>query len=311
MLNPWLLRQQRIHLTRYPVGPVLTGLIDRFWAVRWDIPTATVHSQQVLTHPGANFSVGNAGVNETGTALGPVEARLNGVARTLATRVLAERGWTVAALTTPGGLGVFVTDPATYNDRVVPLTEALDTDDSELVEKISGQPNEESRVGVLARVLESVIAAADQSRVRRAREVAEVARLAESDRTVRRLGDLCSKSGVAPRSLQRMFMEYAGVSPTWVLRRYRLLDAAEEVREGQRVSWAKVAADLGYADQAHLTRDFRSAIGQTPAAYAESQVPGEDQLGWSGRSGMPIDATTGGPTEAGRMVGPGAGTPLT
>jgi AraC-like DNA-binding protein len=45
----------------------------------------------------------------------------------------------------------------------------------------------------------------------------------------------------------------------------------EAVREGRPVSWAKVAADLGYADQAHLIRDFRAAIGQTPAAYAGSQ----------------------------------------
>jgi AraC-like DNA-binding protein len=37
------------------------------------------------------------------------------------------------------------------------------------------------------------------------------------------------------------------------------------------VSWAEVAADLGSADQAHLTRDFRAATGQTPAAYAQAQ----------------------------------------
>ena len=68
-----------------------------------------------------------------------------------------------------------------------------------------------------------------------------------------------------------MFLRYAGVSPMWVIRRYRLLDAAESVREGTPVSWAEVAAGLGYADQAHLTRDFRAAIGQTPAAYASAQ----------------------------------------
>ena len=69
-----------------------------------------------------------------------------------------------------------------------------------------------------------------------------------------------------------MFLRFAGVSPVWVIRRYRLLDAAEAVREGQQVSWADVAAGLGYADQAHLIRDFRAATGQTPAAYAEAQA---------------------------------------
>ncbi len=67
-----------------------------------------------------------------------------------------------------------------------------------------------------------------------------------------------------------MFAEYAGVSPTWVLRRYRLLDAAESVRHGNNVVWAEVAAELGYSDQAHLVRDFSAAIGNTPAAYARS-----------------------------------------
>ena len=96
-----------------------------------------------------------------------------------------------------------------------------------------------------------------------ARHVAAVARLAETDRSVRRLADLCRLAGLRPRTLQRMFLRYAGVSPTWVLRRYRLLDAAEAVRDGRPVSWAEIAAGLGYADQAHLITDFRAAVGQT------------------------------------------------
>jgi len=68
-------------------------------------------------------------------------------------------------------------------------------------------------------------------------------------------------------------VQHAGVSPTWVLRRYRLLDVAEAVRNGERVSWAQVAADLGYADQAHLSRDFHAATGRTPAAYTQAQTP--------------------------------------
>ncbi|HEY5352762.1 MAG TPA: helix-turn-helix domain-containing protein [Streptosporangiaceae bacterium] len=268
ILDPWLLRQ-RLQLTRYPAGPALDGLIDRFWAVRWDLPPGTAHEQEVLTHPGANVSVGHANAEPDLRQPGPVEACLYGVARGLSARVLVGQGWTVAALTRPGGLGAFISGSAAeFTDRVVPLGQAFGTDEAALLRQVAAEPDEAARVALLAAALEQVV---DPERRLPAARVAEVARLAEVDRAVRRLGDLCERAGTGERTLQRMFLQYAGVSPTWVIRRYRLLEAAESVREGKPVSWAEIAAGLGYADQAHLTRDFRAAIGQTPAAYAESQ----------------------------------------
>ena len=43
------------------------------------------------------------------------------------------------------------------------------------------------------------------------------------------------------------------------------------VRDGRPVVWAEVAAELGYSDQAHLTRDFTALIGEPPARYARRQ----------------------------------------
>ena len=37
---------------------------------------------------------------------------------------------------------------------------------------------------------------------------------------------------------------------------------------GGDVDWAALARDLGYADQAHLTRDFTATLGTPPARYA-------------------------------------------
>ncbi|HEY7430826.1 MAG TPA: helix-turn-helix domain-containing protein [Streptosporangiaceae bacterium] len=270
ILDPWLLRQ-RVRLSRYPAGAGLEGVVDRFWAVRWDLPPGVAHQQQVLTHPGANVSVGNANARPGDREAGPVEARLNGVARRLTTRVLVGQGWAVAAMTRPGGLGAFITGPASgLTDRVVPLGEAIAVDGAALLARVVAEPDEAARIGLLAAALEQALV---PDRVGPASQVAGVARLAETNRAVRRLVDLCGLAGIRQRTLQRLFGEYAGVSPTWVIRRYRLQEAAEAVREGAPVSWAQVAADLGYADQAHLIRDFRAAIGQTPAAYAQAQAP--------------------------------------
>jgi AraC-like DNA-binding protein len=287
ILDPGLLRQ-RVRFTRYPVSPPLAGLIDHFWAVTWDLPAGTIHTQTLLTHPGCNLSVGHADARGGEDRDGKIEARLNGVARRLTTRTLKGRGWTVAALTTPGGLGAFIVEAASvFTGHIVPLGSALDLDEANLIKSIVAQPDEESRVKALKCVLEDLIEHVDTQKVRRAREVAQVARRVEIDRSLRRLSDVSNQVGIGPRMLQRMFLQYVGVSPTWVMRRYRLLDAAEAVKEGQPVSWSAVAADLGFADQAHLSREFRSAIGKTATAYAELQA----EIGGSRpRSWNPNDA---------------------
>lgn len=224
----------------------------------------------MLTHPSANLSVGYPSADASGGPTERIEARLNGVARGLTTRILTGRGWAVAAMTTPGGLGAFIsTSAGDFTDRNVALGRAIGADEAALLRHVVTQPDEASRVVALAYFLEQAL---KPQRTAAARQVAEVAGLAETNRGVRRLSQLCATAGVGQRSLQRLFLQHAGVSPTWVLRRYRLLEAAEAVRGGEQVSWAHVAADLGYADQAHLTRDFRAAVGQTPAAYAQSQT---------------------------------------
>lgn len=262
----------RIRLRRHPSTPALEGLVDRFWTVTWDLPPGVRHRQEVLTHPSANVSVGSPDARDD--PAGRVEARLTGVAREVVDRELGGRGWTVAAMTTPGGLGAFLAGSAAdLTGRVVGLAVLPGlADPAGLVRDVEAGGDEAggdeaARVAVLAAALE---AAVRPERARRAREVAAIARVAETDRSLRRLDDLARHAGVGPRTLQRMFLQDAGVSPTWVLRRYRLLDAAEAVRGGERVAWATLADALGYADQAHLVREFRAALGRTPEAYARS-----------------------------------------
>jgi len=49
------------------------------------------------------------------------------------------------------------------------------------------------------------------------------------------------------------------------MRRARLHEAALRADAGAVVDWAALAADLGYADQAHLTREFTATLGVPPS----------------------------------------------
>ena len=95
---------------------------------------------------------------------------------------------------------------------------------------------------------------------------------AEHDRSLCRVDDLVFRSGLPLRTLQRRFVRAVIVTPKWVLLRYRLHEAAERLNSAPSTSLATLAADLGYADQAHFARDFRATIGVPPQAFASSFV---------------------------------------
>ena len=72
--------------------------------------------------------------------------------------------------------------------------------------------------------------------------------------------------------LVRTFTRSFGISPhAYVIG--RRVDAARRLLlRGARP--IDVATDVGFYDQAHLTRHFRAAVGTTPASYAAGGAPG-------------------------------------
>ncbi len=86
--------------------------------------------------------------------------------------------------------------------------------------------------------------------------------------------DLARRSALGKRTLQRLFGEYIVVSPKWVIRRYRLHEAIERLRSGERLDYAQLALELGYFDQAHLINDFKFLLGYTPAGFQRMRQAG-------------------------------------
>lgn len=71
--------------------------------------------------------------------------------------------------------------------------------------------------------------------------------------------------GVSPYRLSRAFSQEMGISLTHYRNRVRVGRALDRLEAGEP-DLAGLAADLGFADQAHLTRTVRTHCGETPAA---------------------------------------------
>lgn len=100
--------------------------------------------------------------------------------------------------------------------------------------------------------------------------VNRIVQLIVSDRSITRVDDVVDRFGVGKRTLQRLFSDYVGVTPKWVIQRYRLHDAADRLADSDDINVAALAQDLGYFDQAHFVRDFKAIVGKPPAEYARA-----------------------------------------
>ncbi|GAA3812458.1 hypothetical protein GCM10022226_36430 [Sphaerisporangium flaviroseum] len=131
-----------------------------------------------------------------------------------------------------------------------------------LVEDVLAEPDTQAAIALIETFLPSLGPVRDPL----AEEVAALVGLVESDVSMTRVDELAARSGRSVRSLQRLFRDHVGIGPKWVILRFRLHEAAERIHDG--LDLATLATELGYTDQAHLTRDFTAAVGMPPAAYA-------------------------------------------
>ncbi len=265
---------RHVDFDRSAPGDILDGLVEWFWSVKWDLPAGEEFTQEVLNHPAGNISVGT--LDDAGVPLDPAQGRVYGVLEGVSQRRLTGAGWTVAARTTVGGLGVFLDRPAREGrNQQLTLTEGLPGSDTDLlVAQVAAEPSNHRRVARLRQQLETIVAQRHPNQVAEAKWVAQVARTAESDRTICQTEQLAEVANVSVRSLQRLFDRHVGQTPAFIIRRWRIIEAAESAREafaddGSWRGWSTVAAELRYADQSHLVRDFSRHLGVTPSAYVQ------------------------------------------
>jgi AraC-like DNA-binding protein len=83
------------------------------------------------------------------------------------------------------------------------------------------------------------------------------------------LADVARQVSVSPWHLSRLFRRHTRETLSRYRNRLRVRLALERLAEGEE-SLARLAADLSFADQAHLNRVFRRELGTTPSALRDA-----------------------------------------
>lgn len=231
--------------------------VRHYWLPRWELAPGAVIRQDVLEYPTANLVV------EHDTAA------LYRARRGLGTRSLEGSGWAFGVLLHPGiargwaGVSVRGLPSVLPVDRL-PLAGA-----PAMVERVRDRMAAKDDSGAVAAFEEWLDTRAEPDDD--ARLVDRIVRAVEDDRSLLRVEQLADRFGLGVRHLQRLVAGHIGFGPKWLIQRYRLQEAAAALRSTDPPSLAALAADLGYADQAHFSREFKAVVGSTPGAYAATE----------------------------------------
>jgi AraC-like DNA-binding protein len=239
-------------LRRSLPAPDLAHLIERHWVVRWDLGDRPPYRQEVVTHPCVNL------------VFEPRGAGVFGVHRRRDSRMLSGSGWAVGVKFRPGGFSGFLGRPVhEITDRVLALPDVFGAAGHALAREAAVRPDPAAKIALAEAFLRARMPPPDPE-VELVQAV--VADMLEVDPGAT-VAAIARRHAVSTRTLQRLFRRHVGVGPKWVLRRYRLQEAAEQLAAGERSDWTRLALDLGYFDHAHFIRDFRAVVGRSPAEY--------------------------------------------
>ncbi len=176
----------------------------------------------------------------------------------------------------PGGFQPFLGLPVSIlTDRVRSLDEVFGPAGARLESEAGACPGVPERIALIERFVLERLPAADPL----VEVVDGVVQLIAGDRSLTRVEAVAARTGLSARTLQRLFDRYVGAGPKWVVQRYRLQEAAERLAREGTGALSRLSYELGYADQAHFIRDFRTIVGATPVEYARRTVAARAEPG--------------------------------
>lgn len=155
-------------------------------------------------------------------------------------------------------------DPGTLRDQILPSSPQLPPAGDGLLRRLNRARGFAGAIAAYGRYLRSLgLKPTDVDR-----GVAAAVGLIEASQGRARIAEVAPAVGLSVRQLERRFRAAAGLTPKQFARLRRVRAAAVTLVKDAGSGWAQRAAEMGFADQPHLTREFVAVTGRPPAAFA-------------------------------------------
>jgi len=244
--------QDRLTLALYSASGDLDLFVEHYWIVSWDLRGREPYVSENLPHPSVHLTVE------------PDCCRVVGIVKEKFSFLLSGQGFVFGVKFRPGAFYPFVRVPVgNFTGRSTAAADVFGADAAEWERAIRETGDDAGRIALTERFLLGRKAEGDES----VRLIKTIVDTVSADRTITSVDVLAERFGLTTRMLQRLFGKYVGISPKWVIGRYRLLEAADQLAKGQPQNWPQLAAELGYYDQSHLINDFKNIVGMPPDEY--------------------------------------------
>jgi AraC-like DNA-binding protein len=252
ILNPKL-AQQKFQLGRYAPSPDVAFFVERYWTIRWDLRGEPPYIQETLPYPCINLVIEKKRSGIFGMETGKFTRQLEGQGRVFGVKFR------------PGAFYPFFKSPVSkLTNHSLPLEDVFGLSGAKVEQDILAVDDDNANIETMVVFLRKGLPEPDQT----VQELNNMIDCIIQNRSLTSVNQLTKRFGMSKRTIQRLFNRYVGVSPKWVIQRYRLHEVADELDSGAVSDWSAFALNLGYSDQAHFIKDFKAVIGQTPAQYA-------------------------------------------
>jgi AraC-like DNA-binding protein len=243
-----------LRLGRYAPDPGLAGHVDSYWTLDVECPPATVS----VVADGLVDLTFQLGTSPAAWVTGP----LPGSEVYRHERPVSLLG---ASLRPGAALPVLGVSVASLPAEWSPLSTVVGPVAAELAGRLAREPTTAQRLAVLDTFLAARLGATRAD----GRIGTAIGAVLATDGAVP-VAALAREASTSPRNLGRLFDEWVGMSPKRFARIVRVQAVLRRLGGEPDADLARVAAELGFADQAHLTREVRALAGTTPGRLRES-----------------------------------------